>query len=182
MTQFPIDYNAVRKAFANIITKVTGLVCVLEEPTYQNAPRPALPYFSFKIITPGARYADDATFYSGGGEIQNHSGPRKMTVSFHCYAQDQETAYNFMALWQASLDTFDTQELLLNANISVWLIGTVADLSQLLNTGYEGRSHMDTDFGIGSFITEDQGEIDTAHISGTIDTNNGIVNDEFTAP
>lgn len=165
-----MDFNVFRKAFANEVTRVTKVPCVLEEPTVQNAPRPtnpgASPYFSFKLTTPGAKTGDDHSTHIGPGNIYNRGGQRKMTVSFQCYAREQEDAYNLMALWQGSLELQKTQENLRRAGIAVWIIGNVADLSALLNTGYEGRSQMDCTFGVASNLVEDLGEIDTAIVQG----------------
>lgn len=169
---FPIDYNLIRKTLANETSRVTGLITVLEEPTYQGAPRPTnvgqQPYFSFKITTPGAKNGDDSQSYSGSGTIFGRGGDRKMTVSFHCYAVDQETAFNYMALWQGSLELWQTQVNLRAAGIAVWIIGTVADLSKLLNTGYEGRAQLDVQFGIVSNLGEDLGVIQTTDITGEV--------------
>lgn len=177
----PIDYNLIRKTFSNEIQRVTSTITVLEEATIQGAPRPQLPYFSFKLTTPGAKSGDDSQYYVANTTF-GRGGIRKMTISFHCYAQEQETAYNLMALWQGSLELFQTQANLKAAGVAVWLIGNVADLSQLLNTGYEGRSQMDVQFGVASNLTENLGEIDTAEITGTVDTLQGTVEVFVTAP
>jgi hypothetical protein len=104
-----------------------------------------------------------------------------MTVSFHCYAEQQETAYNLMSLWQASLELYATQTNLRKASVAVWLIGAVADLSQLLNTGYEGRSQMDVQFGVVSQMTEDLGEITSVEGTGAVESDQGTVTTDFTA-
>ena len=177
--KLPLDYNVFRKAFANEVTRVTKVPCVLEETTTQDTPRPTnpalTPYFSFKITTPGAKSGDDAQTFAGDGTVQGRGGQRKMVVSFHCYSREQEDAYNLMALWQASLELQQTQENLRKAGIAVWVIGNVADLSALLNTGYEGRSHMDVSFGVASNLTQDLSEIDTAEVTGLVNTDQGIV-------
>lgn len=174
----PMDFNLYRKTLANEMQRVTKTPCVLEEPTYQGAPRPTnpgnSPYFSFKITTPGAKSGDDHAIVSSTGTIQGRGGQRKMTVSFHCYAREQEDAYNLMALWQASLELQQTQENLRAGGIAVWLIGDVADLSELLNTGYEGRAHMDVQFGVVSNLVQDLGEIDEFELTGTVDTDQRI--------
>jgi len=177
----PIDFNLIRKTVSNEVQRVTGTTCVLEEPTVQGAPRPNLPYFSFKLITPAAKNGDDSQYHTSG-TVFGRGGNRKMSISFHCYTQEQEDAYGLMALWQGSLELFQTQQNLRSAGIAVWLIGNVADFSQLLNTGYEGRAHLDVDFGISSNLPEDLGEIDSAQITGTIVTDDGQAIETFTVP
>jgi hypothetical protein len=100
-----------------------------------------------------------------------------MTVSFNAYAGSHEDAYNLMALWQTGLDEENTQSLLRQAGIAVWLIGTVADLSELLNTAYEGRAQMDCTFGLAMNVTSDLGEILEVVVDGAITTDqNQVVN------
>lgn len=157
---------------------VTGLTCIVQEPNVQNAQRPPLPYMGLKLTTPAAHNGYDAMYLINDTTF-GWGGNRKMSVSFHCYALTPEDAYNYMALWQGALALESVQNLLRRTAIAVWLIGNVADLSQLLNTGYEGRSQMDVQFGITSNMKEDLGEIDTVQISGTA---NDIPVGPFTAP
>lgn len=104
-----------------------------------------------------------------------------MTVSFQCYGNSHEEAYNYMSLWQTSLDLQNIQEILRSAGIAVWTIGTVADLSSLLNTGYEGRANMDCTFGLAFNLESDLGAIETVPVQGTITTDqNKVVNTDQT--
>ena len=177
-----LDYNLVRKAIINAIQYSTGLDqnhVIVSEPESPNHPRPtSFPYMDMKITTPGSRYGDDTkqNVPDSNGNPTNiwaSGGPRKMSVSFNAYAETHENAYNLMALWQTALDEENTQELLRAAGIAVWIIGTVADLSALLNTGYEGRAHMDCQFGLAMNLTSVLGEIDTAVVDGTVTTDQG---------
>lgn len=182
---FPINFNLIRKTFANEIQKVTGITAMLEEPEAPNQPRPPRPYFSFKLINPADKSGDDSkqnVLDEDGNEtsVWNSGGVRKMTVSFHCYARDHEEAYNYMGLWQAALDLENIQSDLRQAGIAVWVIGNVADLTKLLNTGFEGRSHMDCTFGIASNIQSDLGYMDAVRIDGAINTDKEIVQTSIT--
>lgn len=172
LSTYSLDFNAIRIALVNAVKTATGLECILEEPVLQGAPRPALPYMSFKITTPAYKTGDDDARVVSG-TTYNVGGQRRMTVSFHSYAVEHEDAYNYMGLLQSSFETQSIQEVLRRAGVAVWVIGTVADLSQLLNTGYESRAQMDVTFGIAANITEDLGEIDTVEVTGTITTDQG---------
>lgn len=180
---FPIDYFAIRKAFIKVIMLTTNLDqnhVITEEPESQNWPRPSKPYISMKITTPAARFGDDTIInvtdaLGQPSTIFNSGGPRKMTVSFHCYGTSHEEAYNYMSLWQSSLDLQNIQEILRDTGIAVWIIGTVADLSSLLNTGYEGRAHMDCTFGLAFNLESDLGAIETVNVDGAITTDQNIV-------
>lgn len=171
-----VDFNLIRKAFANQIQAVTGLTqnqVILAEGEAPNEPRPCKPYFSFKILNPGMRYGDDCKQYVGNG-VWNSGGPRKMTVAFDCYGESHEEAYNYMCLWQTALDLEDIQAILRSYGIAVAIIGSVADLSVLLNTGYEGRAHMECDFNLAFNVESFIGEIETVPVAGQVDTGNGI--------
>lgn len=179
MLKIDLDYNLIRKCIINAIQSSTGLdqnhVIVLEaeEP---NSPRPSLPYIGMKITTPGARYGDDTKQNIPGSTKWSSGGPRKMTASFEAFASTHEDAYNLMTLWQTSLDEENIQSFLRASGIAVWIIGTVADLTALLNTGYEGRAQMDCQFGLAVNLTSDLGEMDSVTVTGAITTDSGIVN------
>jgi hypothetical protein len=173
-----IDYNLIRKTIADQIQSVTGLISILEEAEGPYDKRPKLPYFSFKITTPGAKSGDDSkeqTLDDMGNptSIWNSGGCRKMVIDFNAYATTHEEAFNYMATWQTALDLADIQQNLRAVGIAVWIIGTVADLSKLLNTGYEGRAHLECSFGVAMNLQSDLGYMDTVTVDGTITTDQG---------
>lgn len=177
----PIDFEFIRVALNREVTKVVGDICIEAEPTTQDAERPKLPYFWMKITTPAARYGDDAVSYVSGTQF-NVGGNRKMTVSFNCAGNSHTDAYNMMGKWHAAIGSPAIRNELRASGIAVWQVGPVADLSQLLNTGYEGRAQMDVQFGIASNLTQDLGAIESAEVTGTVDTQAGIVDDDFNVP
>jgi hypothetical protein len=176
----PLDFNKIRKAIANEVERATGLQCILLEPETQKADRPCKPYFTMKFTGPAGKQGDDSrqNVRDNLGHpttIVNIGGQRKVTVSFQSYGNSHEEAYNFMALWQSSLELEGVQADLRASGIAVWLNGSVADLSALLQTGYEGRAQMDVEFGVAANLTEDQGAIETINIQGNIDTGNDVI-------
>jgi hypothetical protein len=185
-----IDFNAVRVALVKMVRFYTYLDAdhvIMQEPESQNWPRPSLPYVGIKITTPSAKTGDDdkRNVPDGAGNpttTWNSGGVRKMTVTFDCYGRTHEDAYNYGATIQSALDLEDVQEFLRRSGIAVWIIGTLADLSQLLNTGFEGRAHLDCTFGIAANISSNIGEMDSVEVDGAIDTGSGIVNTTTNAP
>lgn len=176
----PLDFNAIRKALVDEVQKVTQVTCILLEPETQNVPRPPKPYFGLKFITPAAKFGDDSAqavpdINGNPTTVWNYGGQRKMSVEFNCFGNSHEEAYNYMCLWQSALELETVQADLRTAQIAVWLNGNVADLSALLNTGFEGRAQMDVQFGIAANMTADLGEIDTAIVTGSILTDQGTV-------
>lgn len=148
---------------------------ILAEPEVQNEPRPEKPYFSFKFTTPATKFGDDSrdeVSNKDGNIVTNYGGVRMMAVSFDSYGRSHEEAYNYMLAWQCALDREDIQEDLRRHGIAVWTIGAIADLSQLLNTGYEGRSHMDCNFGFAVNTQSTLGDIEDVPVSGAVKSGN----------
>lgn len=188
MRPLPIDYDSVRAGLCQGLMLGTGAeqgqVLMLEaEDT--SSPRPALPYFGFKITTPGVRHGNDALSFVGfdadGGRIEILSGSRRMAVSFQAYGTSHEQAYGMMALWQAALQRTDVQEALRLATISVWDIGDVRDLSALVWTKFEGRAQMDVTFGVLSQLQVVTPCVAVANASGQIQGDTDVLSVDVTA-
>lgn len=177
-----VDFSDIRKTLVAEVAKITGLVCIREEPSTPDAPRPPLPYFGYKITTPGEAkgeavlQAPDGPYAPGSTAKFNYGQQMKMIVSFQCYAKDQDDAYSYMVLWQNALNLDNVLEELRRKGLAVWDYGNVADLSALLNTGYEGRSQLDVNFGYASNLGADLGAIEATEITGEVD-NNGVNNE-----
>jgi len=103
----------------------------------------------------------------------NVGGQREIMVDFNCFGNSHEEAYDYMALLQSALELQTIQEDLRRAGIALWMNGSVADFSALLNTGYEGRAQMQVAFGIAANMTEDLGEIAVVPFQGDIKTDSG---------
>lgn len=178
----PHKFSDTITAIVRVVKDVTGVECILQEQGGQNVPRPDLPYFAFKVTSPAIHYGDDHQEHEGdaASTLYNRGGPRRMACSFHCYGRSKEEAYELMSLWQLSLNQKTTQEALRKSGMAVWLIGNVADLTQLLQTGFEARSQMDVSFGIAFNLTEDLGRIENTKVIGTVDGN--PVNPAIEAP
>lgn len=172
---FPIDFNVIRAALVNLVQGVTGIGCIVDERKGQmtvKTPRLPLPYCSFKITTAAGKIGTDQ-FQPNGTEdspstVWNFGGVRKMVVSFKCYAQIPEEAYNYMALLEACFDTDPVQATLRASKISFWQSMGVVDISTVLTAGYEGRASLDASFGIPSSLNVNLGEIDSVPVAGEI--------------
>lgn len=161
----PVQFSDFRKAIVAIVEQVTGLKCIRLQPSTPDAPRPPLPYFGYKITTPG-KARGEPSFQSFSASNFNYGQQMEMIVSFQCYAKDQDDAYSYMVLWQNALNLANVLEDLRRKGLAVWDFSDVADLSELLNTGYEGRAHLDVNFGYASNLGADLGEIAEAQIQG----------------
>ncbi len=173
--QLPIDFNKLRIALVREVAKVTFLTndrIIEAKPTVPNAPRPPLPYLSVDITTPAAKFGDDSKDYTSTGQV-NSGGVRQMTVAFEAYGNSKEEALNYASTVQTAFDMADIQADLRLVGIAVWTIGAVADLTQLLNTGYEGRARLEVQFGIAMNLQSDLGQMKTVNVSGTVDVGDG---------
>jgi len=172
-----IDFDAIRAAIITATERGCSLPqghVVVAEPEVEGQPRPRHPYVTIKITTPAARYGSDSIEMQPDGTAAV-AGPRAMTVSFNCYGHSHEQAYGYLAMLQARLDA-DPLVLapLAAAGVAVWKPGAIADLSQLVQTAYEGRAQMDVMFGITSNLTMDLGIIETAGVQGTVAGNPAV--------
>lgn len=172
----PLDFNLIRKTLINTVQYVSGLQqVVVLQPESQDWPRPAKPYIGLHITTPAAKSGDDSKQnvpdeFGAPTTVWNSGGVRKMSVRFVAYGKTHEDAYNYLTAVQTGLDLEDVQEQLRRSGIAVWIIGNVADVSQLLNTGFEGRASMDCDFGVAANMQSDLGSMDSGTITGTVKT------------
>jgi len=171
MQKLDVDFATFRRVICEQVRLITGCVCIKEEPNQSDAPRPDLPYFGYKITSPGVPMGDANFQDSNGGQDFSYGTQMKMSVSFHCYALDQDEAYNKMMLFQMALNTNPIQESFRRKGLAIWDWGTVADLSALLNTGYQGRTQFDVQFGYAANLISTVGTIDTIDITGHADQN-----------
>ena len=169
----PIDYDALRTTLIVATEAACELAqgkVIAAEPETADSPRPEKPYLTLKIITPGARFGSDAYVDTSEDGVYSMQGPRAMTVSFNCFGRSHEEAYGLMALLQARLGgDIRLQETLTRGGMAVWRPGAVADLSQLVNTAYEGRAQMDVTFGVTSVLPVDLGIIEQVQVVGPVD-------------
>jgi len=170
----PIDFNAIRIALVREVERATEVTCVMAQPETQRFPRPPRPYMTMFLVTPAQKVGDDASTYVSAG-VWNVGGQRCMIVDFNAYGRTHEEAYEIAAAWQSALEMETTQTILRKAGIAVWLNGSIADMSELLQTGYEGRAKIEVQFGIAANVTEDRGAIETAQADGTMTTDQGKV-------
>jgi hypothetical protein len=183
MTPFqpPIQYDKIRIALVQEVQKITGLVCIVEEPETPNNPRPDLPYFTIKFVGPATKVGDDSAQnildQSNAPTTQwNRGGSRKLLVDFNSYGRSHEESYNYLTLLQSALELESVQSDLRQSEIAFWLNGNVNDLSALLNTGYEGRAQMHVEFGVASNMVEDLGAMESVTVQGAVQIENKVEN------
>lgn len=175
--QTAIDFKLIRQGLVRTIEFVTKRTCIQSQPDEPNTPRPELPYLTYNITTAAGKEGDDHDVYEGDGvsTIHTRGGQRRLVVSLNCFARDTDEALNLMTTLQGSLELRTIQAELRKFGIAVWTIGSVADFTSLLQTGYEARSQMDVNFGVASNLTEDVGTIEQVTGTGEVKDQAGSV-------
>lgn len=168
--RFAIDYDALRVALVAAVRAATGLEqnhVIVAEPEQPGAPRPAAPFATLKIISGARAFGDDGAEQLSD-TLWRFRGPRAMVVSFQFFGRSHEEALAYAAHWQAALGLPTIQARLAQGGLAVWNQGAVADISALMQTGYEGRASIDVTFGIASTLEVDLGTIETAPVTATV--------------
>jgi hypothetical protein len=173
VNMLPLDFTAIRKAIIAEMQRVTGVTCILAQPETTAFPRPARPYMSMFFTQVANREGDDSAS-PVTDSTWNVGGQRGMVVDFNSYGRTHEEAYGLAVAWQCALEGEETQAALRVGGVAVWLNGSVADLSELLQTGYEGRARLEVHFGVAVNRTEDRGAIEDVTVNGTVTTDQGI--------
>ena len=143
---------------------------VMAEPESANEPRPSKPYVTLKLTSPSTRSGSDVKLRSpelGEGAVVV-AGPRSMLCSINTYGNTHEEAYGLAALLEASFGAWPVLDSLAPSHLAVWRIGGVTDLSALLQTGFEGRAHLDVTFGVSSNLAITAATIEQVTVDGVV--------------
>lgn len=181
----PIDFAAIRTTLCDVLAVGTGLPLeqiVMAEPEEAGAPIPDFPFIMFQFTTIAMMMANDCFSTNGSPDGWQLSGPRQASVTLDCYAQTHDEAYNIGALLQAALIAPPAAQMLTAANLAIWDIGPVVDLSALLSTGFEGRARVDVKMGLASVLNMRLATIQAVPLFGTVTTDGGQVTIAATIP
>lgn len=130
----------------------------------QSTPRPPRPCLSIKIVTPSIKpYRDDLRFDEATGRF-TLVGPRIMMVSFNTYG---EKAIDILIGLRDSVDDPYVVDQLESAGLAFQTDGEVENLTELLDSNFETRAHMDIIFGYHVENLIKVVEIDKISINGT---------------
>jgi hypothetical protein len=165
-----IDYTGIRITLISAIHLATGLPAeriIGAQPESADAPQPAQPYFTIQVTDTERCGWDWHEQASDTAPTEfSTTGPRGLQVSFNCIAATHEDAQALMTLWQASLQSLATQEILRNANLAVWRCEQIRDLSELYDTGYQPRAYMQVTIGATSRVVSPFDTIDSVVFGG----------------
>jgi hypothetical protein len=179
LVPLPVDFVAIRAAIVAVLATATGLPesqVIFEQPETFDAPRPAYPYVGVTVLQASMQMGPD--FYLAKCDapdaptgLFSYTGTRQMDVTFDTYAKTHETAYNVAAIIQARLMQIPTRDMFRASGLVVNSVGGVSDVSELLNTFYEGRAQVDVSFGFVTAMDVDMGRMDTFEIASRVAPN-----------
>jgi len=158
-----MDYQPFKDAImAWVKSQVDSSVTVYWMEQGPVPPRPPRPCINMKIVTPSVKIGGkDDLRYVGGNFVVN--GPRKMLVSFNSYGVE---AIEIMTDLRDSIDDPDVIDQLGAAGLAFVREGDVENLTQLLDSNYETRAHIDIEFGYNIENATGIVEIDKISING----------------
>lgn len=105
----------------------------------QNAPRPDLSYIGLKILTASTYGMSQRLHTEVNGDFENVQDI-DFTLNVQGYGDQAFTLVG--NLWR-SFDLVVNRDLLAEANVSVYDVGAVSDLTSIIGTGYERRAGFD---------------------------------------
>lgn len=147
----------------NVPEEVT--VVFAEELSGRDAPRPKGSYITIEIISGPIKAGIDELRKNSTTDKFFICGMRQYTVSLQAFRSGSRS---FLDCLQTVLDSPRETELLKESNIAIVDPGTVTDISELLDVGFERRHQMDVVFNSVSSKETDIGPIETVRVSGSI--------------
>lgn len=148
-----------------------------EEVTGKDAPRPAGPYITLKIISgPRKLSLGDELRFNGkesGDRNFNLVGQRAYTLSIKSFRSGHADALEEIS---TCLDDPDFYQILKDKGcIAVTNRGDVIDITSPLDTGFEGRSSLDIFFNSSNNKETGVGLIEGVEIKGELETESGKI-------
>lgn len=167
-------------ALRNWVANQTGLTTIWMNP---NAPRPAKPYATIQLISSpdiGLPYTSEPDD-TGSGTIRIQ---REVTVSVQIYEEvtnnDPRAAYLRAIALRDSLYLPSVRDTLATDGWGLRGIDLLADTPQQVGDGWEPRATFDARFGVAVDQTDDLGLIETAEITGTVESGDESITDTYT--
>lgn len=179
----PIAWQTIRDGLYDAVNGATGWTTIWSD---QDAPQPAYPYITMRIISGPLKLSeqDDVrqSFDAGqplGEEIgRSTGGMREITVSIQAFQRQSSStpstsAMDALTRLQGALGMATYLTALRTAGLSVVEVGTVQNVSTEVDDSWSDRAAMDVRGRLAASVTERGGYIDTTEISPTYTTHGG---------
>lgn len=157
--------KAIQKFMPREITAV-----ISDELIGENRPKPPKPFVTMKLISGPTPVGSDENLRIDNGKFSLAS-LRQYTISLQGFGQG---SFEALALFQTRLYG-ESLPLFLRKKLDIAIVdrGSIENISELQNVGFEKRSQLDVIFNIASNIEEDISSIETVDISGKINREDG---------
>ena len=169
-------FSTFQKALQDAIVTASGLADGKVVWSRQDGVRPAAPYFTLNL-TPFATLGIDGTRHTydedadPGTEITlSHGGPREFGLTVVAFGDGlgDGSAMNVIETLRGGLNKITVREALEAANVSFFDFGTVVDLTQVIDAGFEGRATTTLRGYTTQEVTETLGYIQTVEVEAVI--------------
>ena len=170
----PIAWTTVENALYTWLNGSTGLTVIWAD---QDAPQPAYPYATLKIISGPTRVSqvdEVRQSYDAGQPSEQEvgletGGPREMTVSVQVFARQSATTptshpRDMLSRAQAALGMASYQAALRTAGVAVIEAMAVQDVSLNVDDSWSARAVMNVRFRLSSSVAERVGYIATVDV------------------
>jgi len=138
-----------------------GVNAIWDKP---GSPRPAKPYVTLNILGGPSLVGDRAEHQYKTLDTWEYNFVKKFTLSINIYADD-----NHLNLMQKIINSFYLEsklEILQLKGLALWGYDGPADLSALIETEWEFRSHIDVFMSYGEAFDDIPGEIQKIELNG----------------
>ena len=159
MQRIPTDKEDALYAWLSGI--LTGASVIWDK---EDGVRPPLPFATMNIIS-GPSSAGPAEERYKSQDTYAYAMRKKFTLSINVHSDDALMRINSIV---NALELPSHQSILQGAGIAVWGNSDPRDLSQLMDTEYEGRAQIDINLSFAQTIEDSPGEIRTVHVRGDI--------------
>lgn len=138
-----------------------------------DAPRPPKPYLTIKIVSgPKAMMIRETKQFISGEDSAFLVGQRSYSLSIQAYGADFNESLGDII---TCLDDPDKRQILRDADIGGINKGGIIDISSRLPTGFESRASLDILFNSSNTKSTGIGSIETANITGEMETPGGTI-------
>lgn len=171
-----LDWSNFQKAIQDALVSASGLADGKVIWARQNGTRPAAPYLTLNL-TPFTTIGIDGTrhTYNSGGAagaeiILSHGGMREFGLTVVAFGDGlgDGSAMNVIETLRGGLNKITVREALEAANVSFFDFGTVVDLTQVIDAGFEGRATTTLRGYTTQEVTETLGYIQTVEVEAVI--------------
>lgn len=151
-----IDFAVVKTSLYNwVVAQIPmGMPVIYWQP---NSPRPTIPYITLYLSQVTAVNQDWADSEATGIGVINMKGDRNFTLEVQAYGSDPLTLMENIRTSlqkQSVLDTLRTNGIVFYSSL------TINDITELVDSQFERRAHLDILFGIGQVYTDTPGYFD----------------------